>query len=751
MDLKGFLPNKKSTRKELYWSVIIEPKWVQVGVWRVLEGKAEVIARSSPSAWELDEELVTSIDTALSSAVQELDEDSTEPEKTVFGVVSSWVEEGQIKKKYLDLIKHLCSELSLKPAGFVVLSEAIANLVKSEEGALLSGVIIGVSKEHIEVSAVKQGGLKGTTEVARSISVVEDVVEGLSRFSLGDSVPSRFLLYNSKESELEEVRQALLTANWDDFDNLKFLHTPKIEVVSSQAKLDAVSLAGGIDIADITSLHKPEKEEPDNDDGNVRISEDDNNIEEVGAEELGFAVGEDVAAEDGTLISKEKRVEKTTPKVVQTQQEVQNSTQEMEVETKRKKLKRINISALLGVVSGKLNFLKRREKTPTDTASTGKRALIIGIVILVALFSGAFALWWFLPKATVTVYLSTSQLDERVTVTVDPDAKELNISEGILPGQVFQTEVSGDKTTQATGTKTVGDRATGEVKLFRVGSELSLSADTAIIGPSDFRFTLDESVTIASGSASTPGTATVSVTAEDIGADYNLASGTSFEVDEYSASDVEAKNESDFSGGSSREISAVSEEDQTKLEEDLKEELKNKALDELKLDLDRSDTCTGCVIVEESYASTVTLEEYSAKVGDEASNLELSLAQDVQVVAVNNNDLIALSEELLKDRVPDGFVLRGDQIKVDFEFEEEEDGKYILNASISVNLFPEIDPDEIATRIAGKYPELARDYLVNELQGFVRAEIRLRPKLPGRLGTLPHVDKRIEIEIAAER
>ena len=46
---------------------------------------------------------------------------------------------------------------------------------------------------------------------------------------------------------------------------------------------------------------------------------------------------------------------------------------------------------------------------------------------------------------------------------------------------------------------------------------------------------------------------------------------------------------------------------------------------------------------------------------------------------------------------------------------------------------------------------LAKDYLNREVSGFVRAEIRIRPNLPEKLKTLPHVVKNIDIEFTAER
>ena len=143
-------------------------------------------------------------------------------------------------------------------------------------------------------------------------------------------------------------------------------------------------------------------------------------------------------------------------------------------------------------------------------------------------------------------------------------------------------------------------------------------------------------------------------------------------------------------------------------------------------------------------------QNFSNKVGDEASTLKLDLSLKVSALVVKNSDIIELVNGVLADKVPSGFVLREDQLAIGFELKKENDGVYELSARIVANLLPEVKPDELAKNIAGKYPSLAQDFLTS-IPGFSRAEIRLRPRLPGRLGSLPRVVGNIEIEVAAER
>jgi hypothetical protein len=785
VDFKKFLPKKEGKSEESYfWSLLIEPGWVQAGIWKIEDKRAQVLITSPTSPWEVEEDLISASDTCLSSAIQSFPENLSEPSKTVFGVPASWVNEGAIAEEHLEKIKRLCGELSLTPIGFVVLPEAIAHYKKSEEGSPLNAITLGVYKESLEITVFSMGSLVGTSQVARSVSIVDDVTEGLTRFSLGTNIPSRILLYDGKEGELEEVRQALLRVNWDDFGNLKFLHTPKVEILGIKLKVYAVSLAGASELAGVTSLEVVdvfEKEEalklesrrealrklsksdstesfgdeastkkltslslPETEVGQANDVRGVDVEDEATAEELGFAVEKDISTQGPTQ-------EDEQPGAVSTEQ---NFIERGEITEKID-----SAHENVGPVKRESGFFEKiykfKEKVFLTLGSVklprgggfsmGKRVFVLGPLFLVALIIIGFLYWWFIPRATVTIYVSPQRLEESLNVKIDTENGS-GESGDILAGELVETSVQGEKTKDTTGTKTVGDRSKGEVTLYRVGSQLDLDAGTVINGPENLKFTLDADTTIASGSAGSAGTTKTNVTASDIGAQYNLAGGTTFTVSNYSTSDIEAKNENAFSGGSSREINAVSETDQEILEEDLVEELSSQAKGKLSEGM-----ADEKYLIEESVTATASSKTFSAKVGDEASTLKVSMDVNAKAVLVEKSALLEYAKKYLSDKVPSGFVLRGEQITYSFEFEDENDGVYEFAVRVSANLLPEINTEDVSKKLKGKFPSLAEEFLNKEVPGFVRAEIKIKPVLPAKLTTLPHLEKNIDIVVAAER
>jgi len=177
----------------------------------------------------------------------------------------------------------------------------------------------------------------------------------------------------------------------------------------------------------------------------------------------------------------------------------------------------------------------------------------------------------------------------------------------------------------------LGEKAKGKVIIYRTGDETSLDKGTKIQSAAGLVFSLDDDVNIASGSASNPGKTEAPVTALDIGAEYNLAAGESFTVGNYATSSMEAKNEAAFTGGSSREVNAVSENDYETILSDLKDELNQKALNELSSSLNQEE-----MLIKESVQEEIKEQNYDHKVGDETDSLKLSLTLKIAALVIKN-------------------------------------------------------------------------------------------------------------------
>ncbi len=740
MNLKDFL-EKRDKPPELYWSLVIEKGWVQSGIWYIGEGAAEVIAVSPPAAWEEEDELVGACDAALSSSVAKLPENYEEPSKTVFGVASFWVKGGEITDEYLAKIKKVCTDLSLTPVGFVVLPEAIAHLFKSEDGTPLSAVIVGLGTDELEVSVFKLGNLVGTTTVARSVSLTDDVVEGLSRFEAAAPLPSRIVVYDGKGGELEDARDELTKANWDSKDekggSIKFLHTPKVEVLVSDRKVLATSLAGASEIGNISQVNSKIEDAAAQSNENLPRKEEIENVapppEATSAEDLGFVIGEDIAQKKQSVYQPIR----PTPEIAFVKQPESSPALPVGNRNYLQKTK-----SLFHGFSSKFKI-----RGQAAAAQRNPRMSVYFVIALILLLvAGGAAYLWFVPKAVVTVYVSPKSYQEQVSLSFNSQG-QFDESRALIPGSVISAAASGDKTKSTTGTKLVGDKAGGSVQVANGnGSPIHLSAGTILTSSGGLRFTTSAEASV-SGQLipGSPGTATVGVTAADIGAQYNLAKGEIFKVGVFDKSQVAATSQADFSGGSSQQIAAVSADDQKNLEDDLKNELTGQLLDQLS-----SKVNSDQVFVNDLSSQTVSDENFDHKVGDVADTLKLSLTLSATAVAADKAKLLQYATGSLKNKIPQGFALRNSQINFKFGFVGEKDGNLNYNADIKANFLPLIDINDLTKKISGKSTPVVENYL-STIPGYSRAEVKIQPNLPGPFALLPRVGKNITIEVASEQ
>src|SRR3972149_4715570 len=150
-------------------------------------------------------------------------------------------------------------------------------------------------------------------------------------------------------------------------------------------------------------------------------------------------------------------------------------------------------------------------------------ALALGI--LAVLGAAVFGALYYIPKAEVILTLSPIPLVKEIPVVVDADAEKVDAATGTVPGTSQVVEESGNKSTPATGTAIVGDKAKGTVIFDTTGAQTCSQGARIRENASNLVFLLDAALTIPSGD--TPDGA---VTAEKIGTSYNLSSGKSFTV-----------------------------------------------------------------------------------------------------------------------------------------------------------------------------------------------------------------------------
>jgi hypothetical protein len=766
MPLPKFLDkisHKEKKEQEYFFALQIEPDFVKSAVWTVEGEKPRVVSLGTIQPWsgEKTEDLILAADASISAASGETPPQAKEPSKVIFGLNETWVEEDKIAPIRLKDLKTLCQKLDFKPAGFVVTTEAMVQYLKLKEGVPPTTILINISKNEIIVTLVKLGKILGSQIVKRSQNLGEDVHEGLFRFKKVEILPSKMLLLGS--ADLEEAKQELLSFPWqktkEGEKKLPFLHFPKIENLEEDFDIKATALAGGtevakaagIPIADISTQPQSGVKEPTTETEEPEFSETETSTISPDAESIpeittppsmfgavpGFIKGEDILKKPKKIfIKKEKEPEKV--EFAEFEPEKPDLPKHPKIFFPKVSLPRIPLIKIPKV------FLPSR-------FSKGPLIILFPLLALVGIFTLVIAAYWYLPKAKIILFLEPQNIEKKIDLIVDPKLTSPNESELKIPGTVKEINIDGEKTSSPSGKKEVGEKAKGEVTLYnKTDSTKTFPQGTTLLGSNNLKFTLDADTSVASKSSEATeegekiiyGKTNASVTAEKIGADYNLPAESTFKITNVNTDQFEAKNQNAFSGGTSREVQAVSKADQDNLLDALINELKEKAKEKINLEISSAEK-----IIEDSLKEKITKKTFDKEIGDEAQKLNLKLVLKITALTYKEDEFLNLIQKKILNLVPSGYELKQDQIQTDFKLKNiEKDGQAIFEVTTTAKLIPKIDIPKISQDLTGKKPDFAETYLRN-LTSVAGFEISFTPKLPKIIKTLPRNTKNISIEV----
>lgn len=669
---------KKEEEKEYFFALNIGQQNLDAALW-VLSGKHLEIIHSATSEYSSLDEIEKITDRLLDTV---LGIKEVEPQKILFGVPDAWLSEDDLKEEYLKLLRRLVKDLELSPMAYVATTHAIAHFLEHKEGVPTTAILIGFEESNLSVTVSRAGKLDGSKAVKRSDNLGLDIEKALLTFTSVETLPSKILIYGQKLQRLEKLKGELLPFPW--MSKLSFLHFPKIDILEEDLAIKSVCLAGAKEInTDVETVAK-------------KIPQ---NLEEEPSEDLGFVVGDVAQIQKGR--------EENPPQALESEDFAKFS---------------LYFSKTLAIL-----------KIPPFWVGVG--------VLIVLLIS-----YLLLPKAHVEIFVEPQVLEKDAQVTADPKVKEVLEDAKIIPGQIVETEVSGSGKGEATGKKEIGEPAKGEVVIYNKTSDSkTLSKGTIFISPNGIKFSLDTTVTVASQSAQetgiTFGKANAKVSAQAVGADGNLPSGTQFALANISSSQISAKAEGNFSGGTSKQVTVVSENDQQRLLAQVAGQLRKQAQQQLQESLKDK------TILEEALFEEIVKKSFSKNINDQAADFSLDLTVKFKGTAFDGNDLKAIVSKLISTQIPEGFELNLSETETQADISKlEKDGKLIFLARFRAKLSPKLDLEKIKKEIRGKTPNKVAAIL-KEKEHILGSDIVITPTLPSFLQLIPILERNIEVEV----
>lgn len=379
---------------------------------------------------------------------------------------------------------------------------------------------------------------------------------------------------------------------------------------------------------------------------------------------------------------------------------------------------------------------------------------------LLIVFGIFYFLFFVLPKASVTVLVSSEALVKSTTIKMSTSVSSVDSTLKIIPGRIADSTDSFTGSSGTTGSKTVGEKATGEVtvynktdedKKFSKGTVLTLvSSKDSLKFTTDLEITVPKRVLDSVTNTYENQKKTVGVTAQEFGSKYNLPDGKSFKVGTNDTENFIAENSDSFSGGSSKTVKAVSQTDKDNLSASVFEKSKSELLTTLKSKLSADEK-----LIESTVRYKKDKEVFDRNIADESDKLSLTSQISATGVFYKQSDLQNLLDSLTARFVPEGFKVSQKDSNTEVGVLDTLTGAVVpsefnLEVKMRARIEPVLDAKNIEQGLRGRSVEDAKNYL-SKIKNIKSYTINMWPKFALASGKLPSGENKIEVVIQKEK
>lgn len=698
---------KKKNPLSYFLVLVLREEKASAVIFEELEGKIRVIGQHSeyfqkPIEKTTIDEMLEVLDKAISSAESSLPK-NIETQKTIFGLIESWVENDKIKKEYLLKLKKVSDELGLTPIGFLIIPQAISHLLQKEEGAPLSAILTELGNKSITVSLIRAGRIIETksSEIHESLPYTLDTL--LKHFQASEILPSRIILFDGEK----DLSQEFISHTWSK--SLPFLHLPQIATLPPNFDARAVLFGAATQMG--FEVLGPIKKE---------LTKSIPEIEKEQGEEYSPLVDFGFKTPIQQPLDKDQGKQEINPP----------------------KSSRINFNLALVVVKDKLSKLYHFKKILVSIPHP-KKYIWIPIIVFISI-ALLIIFYLFGTSARIVLTIKPRIIEQNKNVSFST-SKATDPSKGVLAAETVSISEEGSSSIATTGKKEIGDQAKGKVTIFNSLTQAkTLPEGTIIKSPNGLEFTLDDSLTIkgvASHSADetvSPSTTVVSVTATQIGKESNLPSGGKLTVSNFDTSEIVAKNDNPFSGGTKKEITVVAKEDQDKLLETLPKSLVKSAKDNLSKQISKDKSLLAI------FTNRTDKKKLDRQVGEQADKVTLNATVIYEGIAYRKDDLKSLARSLIQRGIPNNMTVNYENLKIGIKDVLQKKDNINLTLNIKALLQPKIDEKSLASQLSGMSYEDAREKL-SRIPQVSDIEIHISPNIPFLPKILTKTSKNIKI------
>ena len=712
---------KKELPQENYLSLTITPDRILALIWTFDNDELKPLGFGKKTFQNIDS-LTHQAAVAIDQAGQKAKSDVA---KTVFGLSSYWFEEDNLSDQTLKILKRLSSDLELDSEAFVSLASAASYFLKLEDSAAPKAILVGVFSQNPELAFCEVHLIENNKTLAtnkfKGIVNPEKIRQLISRLKQEDKdLPSRIVVYGSNEDFVQKLQKL-------DWQGL-FVHEPKIEFLDDEKVAKAVSATQARDILG----HEPTSEE--------NLAEKPKETEEKKADDFGF-IEEDILLTESQNehVSHEGNKDKKEIEETEENKNLEDKENKHDYAIAQDEQQNLIVPDITEEEPqpkvNKSSFISRIPSINSFKKITIALAIILALALL-----GSFALAQSLTSAEVLIKVNArnAESDFKLDVTTASNSK----SASQISGQEIQGSAANSQKAVATGTKTIGEYAQGEITVLNWTKEpKNFQNGIIVITKNGLKFTLDADIEVASRSALTPGQNNVKVKAQEFGTSSNIDSGNDFTFQQYDELLYSAKNDQAITGGNEKQVTVVAQEDLAKLEKSLTDSVLEKARNNLREKVSAQKLHDSAEIVK------IVKKDFDKKVDEEASLINLDMSIEVSAIIYTEEDLkkqlaATVNKDLSKDHE-----VRFEDISISEVKAVRNNNVLALSGRFQSRLIPRFNDEEMKDKISGKNTKETRA-IIKTIPEVSDVQINFSPNLPF-VDTIPRDKSKITFKVEA--
>lgn len=679
-----------SESHQLFLAILLLESSVQAVLWTVANGQIKILEKSDQRSYTNDNDCLIKIDLVL----QELGPQSEGIDEVIFVFEPEWVINGDIIKLKKPLLKKITTDLSLKPLGFVILTEALGeHFVKANANESL--LLVYLSPANLNLALFRNGSLVSGVRFGQSGQITADLAEGLARLSkkikqANKLFPGKIYLssLNLSAEQLEEKQQQLITHQWQDN---YFAQTPMIEIFPAPRLFQVAVLEAGRVVAQAKNLPLQGAR------SNLQAKSQQVNHSGSASHDLSSADSATTADTDQVSLDQTHMSSFGVPitNMVANKYIVGQKYDNLAIPQDPVSSNQTNSS-----------FLKLKTKSKFILPKKLKHIIWLGVAAGAFIFVLLSYVWLnFFSNLIIVITPDTKIIAKEVEITLDPDISVSNPQKLILKANLVTKQYIQKGLDATTGEKIIGEKAKGKVTIFNKTTDVKVFNRGTVLSYEGKEFTLDEDVKVASASVTSNesgdgetkeyGKAEVSILAEQVGEESNLAKDTKLTIADYDSSTYAAEVATELSGGVSKEVQVVSQKDRTNLLVDVREEIKKQAEKDF---TDKSGDGIYYILTGEMTNDEI---KFDALADEETDVLNLELTVTVTAIQYSGDDLKPLAEFVLAEEVPEGYQLLDKDPEILSAPKKETDSStgLILEANVQSTAVAQLDLDQLQNQV----------------------------------------------------